>query len=1034
MSESQVPRENGRRIAVLCGVDEVPKSTFPKLGRVSEEIDELKKLLTTELHPNLRFELHKGETYSGEELTRAGLIKLIRGLKDYDNTECIFFYLAGHGFPNQDVADTEFLTYDAWPLESNLGVHLRHLRGLLNQLPAKNNIAVLDFCYSGAISTENLDTLSIIASSQSDQVADAGGKSPSFTRCLINAIKEAQPNPKGFVTWNQIAHYARTAHKEKSNVAIAKYDPGTIGDYLFNYRPGTPESSIQESEIRIQEAKKNYKDKVRNCYSQIRLLGGGEISVERLYVPVRVINQLSRDNKDSSSMQRKFDFKNDRYGLGKRKNQYFKEGIDIAKIKPKLAVFGKPGSGKTTFLRNLAVDWCKDKFFPELVAVLIELRKIKVSDDNWNLIQEIDKELQLENWDEFDLLKKDIRNLKENIDHLEEQIRICNKDIKNNNKKLEELDLNKDEKRKIDKESQKINQAIQTKRKIKEASSEKMGALKIKLKAQPLEILLRGRLLLLIDGLDEVSTIELRRNVVNQLREFHNSNNRLIFTCRTQIEEVEAVLADFTLVEVVDFDYEQAQKFVINWLTAKDYSPEEAKKRWVRIDQAIQKNPDLKEMTVIPILLSLMCLYVDKFDNEEEDIEIFKNREILYEKGINLLLDDWNNEKKIHEWQIGSKTYHKLKLNEKRELLQELAAHKFENPNNFVLFEQPEITDQIVQCLNMKEAEGLQPTEQALQVLKAIEAHHGLLIERAEELWSFSHLTFQEHFTVQWLINLRPEKLAEKIADQNWRDTMKGLIKSQQPADRLVNLIRKSIDLIISRDSDLAQYLSWVSKKARAIEGTIQEKYKPAAIRAFYFSRDLHFADSLLEAIDSEFKRNFNRNYSNNFQFDIDAELYKALRWAKDICENSHLAPINTRHLIGALSLNNARTRAYDSNPKRDLSHSFDLGFDSRLENDLEQLRREIPDFTSDPQELQSWWLDQGNQWLEQLWNTMKTHRDIPYTQKPLNDQQKKTLEDYYNAHHFLFDLIKIDGSVSEKCLCEIEYALFLPCEEQKQQ
>jgi predicted NACHT family NTPase len=44
-------------------------------------------------------------------------------------------------------------------------------------------------------------------------------------------------------------------------------------------------------------------------------------------------------------------------------------------------------------------------------------------------------------------------------------------------------------------------------------------------------------------------------------------------------------------------------------------------------------------------------------------------------------------------------------------------------------------------------------TENSEAVLDALEAQHGLLIERAKGIYSFSHLTFQEYFAAQFLIN-----------------------------------------------------------------------------------------------------------------------------------------------------------------------------------------------------------------------------------------------------------------------------------------
>ena len=41
--------------------------------------------------------------------------------------------------------------------------------------------------------------------------------------------------------------------------------------------------------------------------------------------------------------------------------------------------------------------------------------------------------------------------------------------------------------------------------------------------------------------------------------------------------------------------------------------------------------------------------------------------------------------------------------------------------------------------------------DEANGIIEAIEAHHGLLIGRAKDVLSFSHLTFQEFFTANYV-------------------------------------------------------------------------------------------------------------------------------------------------------------------------------------------------------------------------------------------------------------------------------------------
>ena len=48
-------------------------------------------------------------------------------------------------------------------------------------------------------------------------------------------------------------------------------------------------------------------------------------------------------------------------------------------------------------------------------------------------------------------------------------------------------------------------------------------------------------------------------------------------------------------------------------------------------------------------------------------------------------------------------------------------------------------------------------------VLKALEAQHGLLVERARGIYSFSHLTFQEYFTAREVVNNSAAQALEKL-------------------------------------------------------------------------------------------------------------------------------------------------------------------------------------------------------------------------------------------------------------------------------
>jgi predicted NACHT family NTPase len=138
-------------------------------------------------------------------------------------------------------------------------------------------------------------------------------------------------------------------------------------------------------------------------------------------------------------------------------------------------ILGKPGSGKSTFLRHLAVACCKSEFLADHIPILIELRYIKDA-SRFDLLNTIDQEFGLAD------------------------------------------------------------------------------------RRQTEEILNQGKVLILLDGLDEVPGQSMR-DVQDHIYEFSQQyyKNRFILTCRTQTTEY--TLSTFDYVEVAEFKPEQVEIF-----------------------------------------------------------------------------------------------------------------------------------------------------------------------------------------------------------------------------------------------------------------------------------------------------------------------------------------------------------------------------------------------------------------------------------------------------------------------------------------
>lgn len=269
-------------------------------------------------------------------------------------------------------------------------------------------------------------------------------------------------------------------------------------------------------------------------------------------------------------------------------------------------------------------------------------------------------------------------------------------------------------------------------------------------------VLLQGRVLVLLDGLDEV-TGELRKQIGSEIKRFVRvyPQVQVVVTCRTQSQE--SGFERFDYMEVADFDEKQVRAFAAHWFgtvcgVAGDNKAREFLERLFRED-----NKPIRELAITPILLSLTCAVF------QQTGKFYSKRSKLYEEGLELLLVQWDKSREVERDEV----YRDLLVERKLELLSYVAVKKFEQ-KQYVLFEQEELEGYIGEFLGIerRESQG---------VLQAIASQHGLLIERAQKVWSFSHLTFQEYLVAKYIMgNQQIEELVvSHLTDEYWLEIFK---------------------------------------------------------------------------------------------------------------------------------------------------------------------------------------------------------------------------------------------------------------------
>jgi hypothetical protein len=339
-------------------------------------------------------------------------------------------------------------------------------------------------------------------------------------------------------------------------------------------------------------------------------------------------------------------------------------------------------------------------------------------------------------------------------------------------------------------------------------------------------VLKQGRALVLLDGLDEV-TGEDGKKITNEIKRFARTypQVQVIVTCRTQSQE--SRFKRFDYVEVADFNKDQVEAFAEHWFKAvmRDESAGLAKAQEFLEQLFLEENKPIRELAITPILLSLTCLvfhHTGKF---------YSKRSKLYQEGLELLLEKWDKSREIERDEI----YRDLSVERKLELLSYLAVKKFEQ-EQYVLFEQEEIEEYIGELLGIgRQDRGA--------VLRAIEAQHGLLIERSQKIWSFSHLTFQEYLVAKCFRDpANWQSLNIHIVKKNWQKSFLLALEMVENVNDLLKCMKTSADNFFASNSEIQNLLIEINKVAL--------RFKPLCVGIRVFCLSLVYDVFCLNTLD----------------------------------------------------------------------------------------------------------------------------------------------------------------------------------------
>lgn len=284
-------------------------------------------------------------------------------------------------------------------------------------------------------------------------------------------------------------------------------------------------------------------------------------------------------------------------------------------------------------------------------------------------------------------------------------------------------------------------------------------------------LLITGRAMILIDGLDEVGKLDLRLRVKEYIENFIAdpiySDNQMLITTRVVGYERNGLIGRFPHYRLAELDNDQIEDFIGNWYTAIYEEIPDAIDVDVASEQllrVLKQNSSIGRMAQNPLLLTIIALL-----NWQEG-SLPDRRVLLYDAATQTLIRSWplrHRGVELDEYLI-------------REWLAPIAFFTFSDGSSDLINEFSLMEKLVESMQNLKPLTKFEARRESETLLEAVSLHSGILLPRGTDedgrnLYGFLHQTFSEYLTAYYLAEKWENQeinLLQYAHDPYWREVI----------------------------------------------------------------------------------------------------------------------------------------------------------------------------------------------------------------------------------------------------------------------